>query len=292
MLDNPEDKKKTAWYPHQDQSMIKTLLNAAGEAKQADGGWKSSMWITVADELLLLTNGTQGGKKKCEELKDMYANVKWLRSKSGFGWDDEKKMVTASEESWKELKMVKRQARSKKNFFLWRNVPFPYYDDISTLCDKSMADGHRAYHPGGDASKRPVELMKSDSDRSDGEVESDEDKENVKTPGPSHKWTSATAGNLEPHTHKRSRTKSAHDEDFTRMVNCVDAITQTFQNDSPQRHAHAVKLLEEDGKLSDDTRDDVVMCFEQNSCSTVSFLALPSKEQRVQYARKLTTRTF
>ncbi|KAG7098955.1 hypothetical protein E1B28_000844 [Marasmius oreades] len=63
-----------------------------------------------ADELLLLINGTQGGKKnakKCQDhfkkLKDMYADVKWLRSKSGFDWDDKKNMVTASEESWKEL---------------------------------------------------------------------------------------------------------------------------------------------------------------------------------------------
>ncbi|KAG7089091.1 hypothetical protein E1B28_010800 [Marasmius oreades] len=158
MLDNQEDKKKTAWYPHQDQSMIKTLLNVAGEAKQANGGWKS--------------------------VEDMCAYVKWLHSKSGFGWDDEKNMITASEQSWKELKTVK----IKEEFFF---------------------------------------------------------------------------------------------------------IVQHY--DSPQRHEHAIKLLKEDGELvvnSADTRDDVVMCFEQNSRSIASFLVLPSKERHVQYAHKLTTHTF
>jgi hypothetical protein len=86
--------------------------------------------------------------------------VKELRSLSGFGWDDERKMVTAAPEVWDEYLKVSSLVTNTFliTYFMslqnhpkanpWRKKPFPLYDDISELVDGTRATGQNAFRAG------------------------------------------------------------------------------------------------------------------------------------------------
>ena len=59
---------------------------------------------------------------------------------SGFGWDDEKKLVTAPDEVW-EL-----YVKAHKNAARFRKTPFPQYQKMHELCSEVVATGVTAFN--------------------------------------------------------------------------------------------------------------------------------------------------
>ena len=76
-------------------------LHSGGGPKTADSC--QNRWTTVSYFICLLLFFTDS---PVYQLKKEYVQVKSLREKSGFGWDDVKKLVTATEEVWQALFMV------------------------------------------------------------------------------------------------------------------------------------------------------------------------------------------
>ncbi|THU89462.1 hypothetical protein K435DRAFT_865248 [Dendrothele bispora CBS 962.96] len=117
--------------------MIEELKNQKALGNQAQSGWKSDAWISVCKHVNC--EGSQKGApktakkfKKCVQISSFYMRTK----ASGFGWDEEKKMVVATEEWWAcHFKM-----RSE-------TTPFPWYDVMFALVDGKIATGAKAFHP-------------------------------------------------------------------------------------------------------------------------------------------------
>jgi Myb/SANT-like DNA-binding domain len=81
-----------------------------------------------------------------------------MRALSGFGWDEENKMVTASDDVWTSYIRVSNEFTSSIQFLLilvpqahpdaaiWRTKPFPLYDEIAGLVEGRYATGEGALH--------------------------------------------------------------------------------------------------------------------------------------------------
>lgn len=106
---------------HNNESLVSTLCNAFRSGQQAESGWKPPVWTAVIKEFEdagLPTKTVKQCKdrwqKVCiielfqveeltyndEQLKKQYRIVKAIRNTSGFGWDDTKKIATATAEVW------------------------------------------------------------------------------------------------------------------------------------------------------------------------------------------------
>jgi Myb/SANT-like DNA-binding domain len=96
------------WCNEEIASMVTQLMQAKKDGNTSDNGFKSTVWTTIA-------NSFDDQRKyerrvvetKFSRMKKDFSQVKWLRFEaSGFGWDDEKKLVTAEDSVWEELAEV------------------------------------------------------------------------------------------------------------------------------------------------------------------------------------------
>jgi hypothetical protein len=76
-------------------------------------------------------NGQFAIKLNCDQLKniknklcDVYVDVKFLRERSGFGWDNEKQVPTADSVAWTKL-LTPHPCRA---FGKYKDKPFPLYN--------------------------------------------------------------------------------------------------------------------------------------------------------------------
>lgn len=75
-------------------------------------------------------------KQKEQDLKKDYRVVKELQEESGFGWDSERKMVTAPPNVWANFAACKNNSDA----LTWQDKSFPYFDDLFALYDGEILD--------------------------------------------------------------------------------------------------------------------------------------------------------
>ncbi len=113
------------WSDSEDRTLINVLLEEKKAGNQSDNGWKKVVWMKAGTRLTDEHPGVQNKKTaaKCLEhyskvqpllflsvmnfnipfssqLKKKYKQLQCLKDLSGFGWDNERKMVTATDAVW------------------------------------------------------------------------------------------------------------------------------------------------------------------------------------------------
>ena len=84
------------------------LLEQVHEGKRADSGFKKEAWDSVLQEVQRVYIGPYPiplvkVKAKEQAFKALYKDWKFLRDQSGFGWDEETKIITASNQAWNDI---------------------------------------------------------------------------------------------------------------------------------------------------------------------------------------------
>ena len=95
------------------------LLEQAQDGKRADSGFKKEAWDSVLREVQRVYSGPyliplNKVKQKEQTFKGYYKDWKFLRDQSGFGWDEETQMVTASEQAWNDICVVSYYSLPKR----------------------------------------------------------------------------------------------------------------------------------------------------------------------------------
>jgi Myb/SANT-like DNA-binding domain len=90
----------TKWSTEEITSMISQLKEQKVLGNTSDNGFKSSVWATIAASFSPGARKSEARivESKWSRLKKDYKEVKFLLECSGFGWDDEKGIVTAEPE--------------------------------------------------------------------------------------------------------------------------------------------------------------------------------------------------
>jgi hypothetical protein len=99
---------KTKWTNEEITFLVDGLQQAVDDGNTAEGGFKENIFNSLRDVFNdPLKKKDRALSSKWTRLKADYKEVKWLREESsGFGWDDEKQIVTADEQVWLDLKEV------------------------------------------------------------------------------------------------------------------------------------------------------------------------------------------
>ncbi|KAF8463814.1 hypothetical protein DFH94DRAFT_686677 [Russula ochroleuca] len=139
--------KNAKWTVANDQALIMVLKAQQLLGNQADNSWKRLVWVATVKELTgseRLSGGAPKKEKSCSDrwstLKSHFLVIQTLRGLSGFGWDEDQKMVTATDDVWTAY------IEAHPNAATWRFKPFFLYDDILGLVEGCFATGDHALH--------------------------------------------------------------------------------------------------------------------------------------------------
>ncbi|KAG2352214.1 hypothetical protein BDR07DRAFT_1187430, partial [Suillus spraguei] len=111
------------WLSGDDATLLDSLKTFA-DGNSADNGTFKSAVFTAAAKALKDSHKTSGGAlKTAKSCSRHWATVKL----SGFGWDETRKIVIASDKVWDDYLEAHPEAK------VWHSTPFPLYDDIIVL---------------------------------------------------------------------------------------------------------------------------------------------------------------
>ncbi|XP_058080688.1 uncharacterized protein LOC131228856 [Magnolia sinica] len=125
-------KAQINWTSYIDECMTKALVEEVLLEKKSDNAIREASMNKVA-KIVMETFSVQVDGEKCrnrlQTLKKKYNLAKLTLSKSGFGWDEERKCVTAELDVWDEFIKVK-------------NKPFPLLAQFDITCGDDSATGN------------------------------------------------------------------------------------------------------------------------------------------------------
>ncbi|XP_028792602.1 uncharacterized protein At2g29880-like [Neltuma alba] len=141
MSDKSGKLDKHMWTPEEDQLLIHSMLamHEKGEL-MSDNGLRPGVINKLKDMLHNLIPGCRIQaqphiQSRIKKLKTHYGVVTDLLNLSGFGWDSDKKCVTAPKTVWDEYIKV------NKNAAKFRHTPFLYFEELNIIYGKDRATG-------------------------------------------------------------------------------------------------------------------------------------------------------
>jgi Myb/SANT-like DNA-binding domain len=98
----------TKWSNEEIDSIISQLKEQKTLGNTSDNGFKSTVWATIAQSFPAGSRKSDGRviESKWSRLKKDYKEVEFLLECSGFGWDEQRGVVTAEPEVWAEIEKV------------------------------------------------------------------------------------------------------------------------------------------------------------------------------------------
>jgi hypothetical protein len=99
------DTARADWTKEQLRCLLEQLIESTQNGQTSDGGFKKAVFTACRREISQVTGVTYTEaqiKNKVGSLKNRWSILCWLKDRSGFGWDDERKMVTATNDVWEE----------------------------------------------------------------------------------------------------------------------------------------------------------------------------------------------
>ncbi|KAL4599120.1 hypothetical protein ACB092_11G104400 [Castanea dentata] len=130
--------KQFRWLPRMHTTMLKILAEEAAKGNEPSNTFKADSFTLVANEI-----STQFGvechpsyvENRMQTLRTMWTTIQTIRKKSGFGWDDNLKMITCDAKTYPEEVM----AHCKHAEYL--NKKIEMYDELSIVVGKDTATG-------------------------------------------------------------------------------------------------------------------------------------------------------
>jgi hypothetical protein len=99
-------KSAFVWTFTMEQTLFNELLEQANNGKRADNGFKKEAWTGACAAVKAVTAQlvtVERCKAKSEAMKALWKEFEWLKEQSGFGYDEEKGLITAGEQAWKDI---------------------------------------------------------------------------------------------------------------------------------------------------------------------------------------------
>ena len=101
--------KQFRWLPPMHETMLKILAQEAAKGNKPSSTFRAGSFALVAKEIT-----AQFGvechpsyvKNRMRALRIMWSTIQTIRKKSGFGWDDNFKMITCNAKTYQEEVMV------------------------------------------------------------------------------------------------------------------------------------------------------------------------------------------
>jgi hypothetical protein len=133
---------KANWTNELVTTFINVILHyVAKNGNFTDNGFKKKDWSSITSEFESATNlsyDKSSLQSKYSELKKKYNVFKKLKDQSGFGWDEEKQILTADDETWEAYIQVHSEAKA------FRKATLPNLELLESLFSGKVATGSYA----------------------------------------------------------------------------------------------------------------------------------------------------
>ncbi|KAI1001839.1 hypothetical protein K3495_g6366 [Podosphaera aphanis] len=122
------------WSNEECDALVSRLLKAKKYGRMTENNFKSSVWTSIAQSFQdPLKRSSRVCETKWARMKKDYKGIKLLRETPGFGWDADRKLVTANPDVWDTI--------CRPDLAKWRRFNFPWYDDISQIFGQDVRNG-------------------------------------------------------------------------------------------------------------------------------------------------------
>ncbi|KAH7098554.1 Myb/SANT-like DNA-binding domain-containing protein [Auriculariales sp. MPI-PUGE-AT-0066] len=143
----PKTGDDCVWTTEDDRLLLAHLQQEKAAGNQAQSGWKPSVWQPIMAQYAE-AKGQQGGTKTKEKIKSHWQKMKsefntvyqLFENSSGFGYDSERKMVTAPPNVWTE------KVKVNKAFARYQTAPYLWWNEMNDLVGGLSATGSGALH--------------------------------------------------------------------------------------------------------------------------------------------------
>ncbi|KIL63009.1 hypothetical protein M378DRAFT_107808 [Amanita muscaria Koide BX008] len=328
--------KNAKWSSSCDAILIDTLRLEQAKGNQADNSWKACVWTACEKSLEGSEKISGGALKKAKGCQDHWAllrshclAVQKLVNLSGWGWDNTRRCVSATDEQW----ATYIQAHPASAY--WRDRAFPVYEDILGLIEGRVATGVNAIHHlpemlasspalssfhGSDCEADSIPPIDTMIDGllplPDGPESPDKKLEDnrITIEGPSFvgKFPPQTPAKLvSRHDSSESIMPSASSRlkkkrltgpvavqdvaealrDVATSMRSTDEASSTDLS-TPQRRKCAIQLLANDGELSDHESIQAFCLFRRDSTVADTYLSIPQKRLRTAYIQEEVANTL
>ncbi|KAG1864778.1 hypothetical protein DFJ58DRAFT_714945 [Suillus subalutaceus] len=292
-----------------DDAALLDSLKTFSDGNSADNGTFKYAAFTAAAKALKDSHKSSGGApktaKSCSRrwgtLKANCLVVQKLRELSGFGWDEMRKIVIASDKVWDDYLEAHPEAK------VWRSTPFPLYDDIIVLVDGCHATGEGALHIGYEMSPPwPSTLLDDEDDVFVGEdvlggnPESESVDEKVSIPVshtprvPKHGRAPSVSPTSTGVHKKCSNVKLTGPAAILGVADALESVATSFTAptsflddvpSTPKRRINAIQAVCTDASLSSDERAKVVALFTKDVAIADAYTAISDVSLRSMYIR-------
>ncbi|PPR06309.1 hypothetical protein CVT24_001089 [Panaeolus cyanescens] len=267
--DPNQPNQRATWNEDCDNILIEVLEKEKENGRMTSNGsfhscaWKEAEIKLAGSEISSggLKKNADSCKNRWKTLKTNYNAVKQLRDNSGtglsgFGWDSERNMVTASESVWEALQT------SHPKLFQWKKKGFSLYDDMDGLIRGSSATGGGSFQPGTDMPM--VEDFEESSESEEENINSSSQPSQDIVPATpvaiSHRKRSAVESvSSDSLSAKRARGRNGKEsaghaiKEVASSLRAIgDAFTASSSSSTPHRRRKAAEIIQEDGDLSGD----------------------------------------
>ncbi|KAF5343816.1 hypothetical protein D9758_016204 [Tetrapyrgos nigripes] len=190
---------RAQWTSEAEAISIEFFIAKKAQGLMSENNFKGKVYNLAAEHLCAKGHSFSGKQVKARwtRFKAEFKIVAKLRTLSGFGWDNARSMVIATDQVWDAYLVSHPKARP------FRTHPFIHYDDIAAMVGHSTATGAMAL-----SSENAVAAQKapdtssssddddedSDSDAADSEKESPVKKRRAAGPTPAPKRVRTSAG--------------------------------------------------------------------------------------------------
>ncbi|XP_050242341.1 uncharacterized protein LOC126691332 [Quercus robur] len=195
--------KQFRWLPPMHEMMLKILTEEAGKGNKPSTTFRAGSFALVAKEITAhfgVECHPVFVENRMRTLRSMWATIQELRKKSGFGWDENLKMITCDAKTYQEEVMAHRKHAE------YLNKKIEFYDELAIVVGKDTATGAFA-KSGVDIENEPDNGDNGDS----AEFVADNVDECVVEKGKNGNESSTTGSGISK-SRKRGRAASAADD--------------------------------------------------------------------------------
>ncbi|RZC70870.1 hypothetical protein C5167_034557 [Papaver somniferum] len=150
---------RTTWTPPMDQLFIELMVEQVVGKQLLDGQFSKIAWVSIVTkfkESFGPSFNKEVLKNRMKTLKKNFNVVSSLRGQSGFGWNDEKEIVTTPDVVWSNH--IEKHPECKQ----WRTRSLPQYNELAMIFGDSRATGKYS-------------RFRDDNNRDNNEVDEDRD---------------------------------------------------------------------------------------------------------------------
>ncbi|XP_020103067.1 uncharacterized protein At2g29880-like isoform X2 [Ananas comosus] len=131
---DPKKQSRAKWTDMHRAYLVELLQEHNKDKWRGQNGWNKEGWRSIHKAMITKfshSNYTlEQVKDQEQQLKKQFKAVKNLVEMSGFGWDGDKKMVSAPSEVWEPL------INNNKELRKWHNKPFPWYEALYDIYEE------------------------------------------------------------------------------------------------------------------------------------------------------------